>query len=111
MTVKEEEKLDNPVWYSLSESHKSFAIEYTNIKFYHPDYCSFGGFKPTENISPHISEYSKLTDNFFIVGEKPAFSNSLKLKNELVCLQMVSPGKPDIDIKEVIVEIDSEYMD
>jgi ribosomal protein S18 acetylase RimI-like enzyme len=105
------EKLDNPVWYSLSESHQRFAVEYDNIKFYHPDYCPFGGFQQTENISSHILEYSMLVDNFFIVGEKPPFPNSLKLKNELICLQMISNHKIDIDIKEDIVKLGQEDAD
>ena len=105
------EKLDNPVWYSLSESHKHFAIEYDNIKFYHPDYCPFGGFQQIENIPVHILEYSMLVDNFFIVGEKPALPNSLKLKNELICLQMICNQKINIDIKEDIVNLGKENAD
>jgi len=31
---KEEEKLDNPVWNSLNETHKSLSIEYDETKFY-----------------------------------------------------------------------------
>ena len=31
------ERLDNPVWYSLSETHKDISINYYNAKFYHPD--------------------------------------------------------------------------
>jgi hypothetical protein len=31
------DKLDHPAWYSLSETHKDFVIEYNNIKFYDPD--------------------------------------------------------------------------
>ena len=34
----ETNKLDNPTWYSLSETHKDFAVEYEGIKFYHPDW-------------------------------------------------------------------------
>ncbi len=111
MIIKDIEKLDNPVWFSLSESHKSFAIEYDSIKFYHPDYCPFGGFKQIENTSIYISQYSMLVDNFFMVGEKPVFSNSLKLKNELVCLQMVCYHIIDIGIHEDIVELDKKHKD
>ncbi|MEP6846419.1 MAG: GNAT family N-acetyltransferase [Panacibacter sp.] len=109
--MDESEKLDNPVWYSLSEHHKSIAIHYGNIKFYHPDYCPFGGFKAIENISTHLAEYSALTDNFFIVGDKPDFSDPLKLKNELVCLQMIAPHKIGIDITEDIKPLTKKYKD
>jgi hypothetical protein len=40
----QENKLDNPVWNSLSEVHSAFAIDYNGTKFYNPDYCPFGGF-------------------------------------------------------------------
>ncbi|MNQ24173.1 hypothetical protein D3C85_373610 [compost metagenome] len=43
MTISEENKLDNPVWYSLSENHQEFAIDYGNTKFYDPNYGPFGG--------------------------------------------------------------------
>jgi ribosomal protein S18 acetylase RimI-like enzyme len=109
--MKEEEKLDNPVWYSLSEEHSNLGVDYGNIKFYHPDYCPFGGFKQIETISASISEYSLLIDNFFVVGEKPGIPSSLKIKNELVCLQMISVHKIDIPITETIVKISNGYMD
>jgi hypothetical protein len=37
---KDYNKLDNPVWYSLAETHRQFSVDDNdNIKFYHPDYC------------------------------------------------------------------------
>ena len=109
--MKDIEKLDNPVWYSLSESHKDFAIEYNNIKFYHPDYCPFGGFIAIENTAAPIAEYAKLVDNFFIVGEKPTIPNTLKLHKELVCLQMVIADTIDLEIKEKIVDLCEEHIE
>lgn len=107
--MKEVEKLDNPVWHSLSESHHSFAIDYNTVKFYHPDYCPFGGFTAIEKTALSIAEYAKLVDNFFIVGEKPIIPNSLHLHKELVCLQMVIATKIDLEIKEEIIELGPEY--
>ncbi|MBP2284503.1 putative GNAT family acetyltransferase [Flavobacterium sp. CG_23.5] len=109
--MKDIEKLDNPVWYSLSESHQSFAIEYNNIKFYHPDYCPFGGFITIRNTATPIAEYAKLVDNFFIVGEKPTVPNTLKLNKELVCLQMIITDRIDLEIKEIIVELGEEHIE
>ena len=104
-------KLDNPVWHSLSESHQNFAVDYTNIKFYHPDYCPFGGFGKNENISKFINEYSAMVDNFFVVGEKPELSDQLKLKKELVCLQMVISDRIDLEIKEQVIQLASVHTD
>jgi len=83
------EKLDNPVWYSLSETHDDFAISYPGIKFYDPEYCPFGGFVTSDNIALQIDEYSKFINDFFLVGNKPVFSKKISLEKELVCLQMV----------------------
>lgn len=100
-------KLDNPVWYSLSESHRDFAINYSNIKFYYPDYCPFGGFQSPDDISESIDSYSHLTDSFFVVGEKPLLSDELLLKNDLICAQMIVENKIDMEYKNTIVSLTS----
>lgn len=107
----DDKKLDNPVWFSLSESHHPFSVDYHNIKFYHPDYCPFGGFKTAKGISKHIDEYSKLVGSFFIVGEKPTLSNGLYIKKELICLQMVTNNSIDIEIKEKIIPLTSAHTE
>ena len=98
----DEKKLDNPVWNSLSETHKNFAVDFRNIKFYHPDYCPFGAFMEPGNLLDPISEYAKLTDNFFIVGRQPILPANIQLKNELVCDQMVIHNKIKLERKEEI---------
>jgi ribosomal protein S18 acetylase RimI-like enzyme len=105
-----ENKLDNPVWYSISETHKDFGIDCGTIKFYHPDYCPFGGFIVLDDIGNSISEYAKLTDNFFIIGQKPNVPDNLKLKNELVCLQMIIRAKINAAIEDQIVKLKEEHL-
>ncbi|PZX95111.1 GNAT family N-acetyltransferase [Flavobacterium aquariorum] len=104
-------KLDNPVWYSVSETHKDFGIDFGTIKFYHPDYCPFGGFIDFDNIEQSISEYAKLASNFFIIGQKPNVPDSLKLNNELICLQMTIHDKIEGDIEDQIVKLEEEHLD
>ena len=62
-------KLDNPAWNSLNEIHSNFSIEHKAIKFYNPEYCTFGGAIDKGSIMKGIGEYSNLIDNFFIIGE------------------------------------------
>ncbi len=100
------EKLDNPVWYSLSETHKDISINYHNAKFYDPAYCPFGGFIETSNVASQIDDYAKLINHFFVVGEKPLFSGKIFLKNELVCLQMILEERVEINIGEKIIDLD-----
>jgi len=104
-------KLDNPVWYSISETHKNFGIDFGTIKFYHPDYCPFGGFMTFDNIEQSISEYAKLANTFFIIGQKPTLSDNLQLKNELICLQMIIHYKIEVKIEDQIVKLEEEHLD
>ncbi len=102
-------KLDNPVWHSLNENHKSFSISFGKLGCYQPDACPFAGYAGGPEISPEIEEYSKLINNFFIVGERPEFPRNLKLARELVCLQMVLDRSLDLEIHENIVVLNNQH--
>ena len=98
----EEKKLDNPVWYSLNEEHGKFSVVYNQIRFYHPEYCPFGGFTEEDNTSIGINKYALLTDHFYVVGDKPSFTSKIQLKNELVCNQMLLKEPLDFESTECI---------
>jgi ribosomal protein S18 acetylase RimI-like enzyme len=104
-------KLDNPVWHSLSETHKNFAIECQDMKFYHPDYCPFGGFVNFDSTASCIDDYSKLVNEFYVIGDKPNFQTAFKLKKELVCHQMLLENRPDILLSEDIQELEEANTD
>jgi GNAT superfamily N-acetyltransferase len=101
-------KLDNPVWYSLSETHQRFAVEYPYVKFYHPDYCPFGGFQKLEHTADGIAAYSSLTDSFFVVGEKADVPNHLAIKKEMICAQMILQHKQQVEKQEEIIPLGIE---
>lgn len=109
MKSREENKLDNPVWYSLSESHQEFAIDFGNTKFYDPCYGPFGGFTAIENTAIATQEYAALIDNFFVVGEKPEIDETLKIAKELVCLQMVINEKIKLPLDNEIVKLTPDH--
>ena len=109
MKIIQENKLDNPVWNSLSETHGGFVLDYGNTKFYHPDYCPFGGFINSQSTLEASNQYSVATDNFFIVGEKPEISNSLKIVKELICLQMIVYNKIELSITDTIIKLTEEH--
>lgn len=108
--MSDHEKLDNPVWYSLSEVHKNLSIDYHNVKFYDPEYCPFGSFIESDDVASPIDEYSKLVNNFFVVGEKPPFSNRIFLKKELVCLQMILEKRIETIPTEKIIKLDNTWL-
>ncbi|MBA3679757.1 MAG: GNAT family N-acetyltransferase [Bacteroidetes bacterium] len=103
-------KLDNPVWFSLAETHREFAIEHKNIKFYHPDFCPFGAFSDNEFIAEAIDKYSELVEDFYSVGEKPIFNSLIKIKKELICNQMILEKPILIEIKEEIITLNNEHV-
>ncbi len=105
---KEEDKLDNPVWHSLNELHHKYSLTSKDTRFYKPEYCPFGGFTSMENITAHIDNYAKLTDNFYVVGDKPHFSQDINLKKELVCFQMILHKPIELKIMESIRELKTE---
>lgn len=101
-------KLDNPAWYSLSETHNDFAVEYDNIKFYNPDHCPFGGALHNNGTESGIVVYAFLTEQFFVIGDRPGISDKLKIESELICNQMVLDKRIAIDIVENIIELDTK---
>ena len=109
MKHTEEYKLDNPVWNAVSEVHSKFAIDYKGTKFYNPDYCPFGGFIDLENTKEATFQYSSLTDSFFVVGDRPSLPDSLKIANELVCLQMIISQKIELLIDVEIVQLTESH--
>lgn len=109
--ITEENKLDNPVWNSLSESHQKFALNYSGVQFYDPDYCPFGGFVKLEDTLEATTVYASLCDNFFIVGEKPNLPDTLKIIKELVCLQMIIHEKVQLSFENEIIRLTEEHKE
>ncbi|WP_367768284.1 GNAT family N-acetyltransferase [Flavobacterium sp. WC2421] len=107
--MNKEYKLDNPVWYSLAESHKKLALTYNKTRFYNPDYCSFGAFNEIPNNSEDLVAYAKLVPSFFIFGAKPNLPQSLQLKDELLCLQMIVREKINLTYTNEIVKLDESH--
>jgi len=109
--MNEEQKLDNPVWYSLAETHKKLAVFYNDAHFYHSDYSAFGAFNEVSDNGEGFVAYAKLVPSFFIFGEKPSIPDSLKLKAELLCLQMIVRHKIVIPYTEEIVKLEESHRE
>jgi len=91
-------ELANPVWQSLTEAHRALALDYGPARFYPPDYCAFGALADPDTGAARLAAYAALTAaDFYIVGHRPALPASLRLRQELVCWQMLRdrPARPD----------------
>ncbi|MGG8497363.1 GNAT family N-acetyltransferase [Tenacibaculum sp. TC6] len=86
---KSTEKLSNPVWNALNETHKKFVIDYDGVRFYKPEICPFGAFMNLNKTKEAINYYAKLTDSFFIVGNEPVHDSRVFLNKTVPCEQMI----------------------
>ncbi|MDD7887248.1 GNAT family N-acetyltransferase [Flavivirga sp. 57AJ16] len=106
-----EDALDNPVWFSLTDCHYDYAIDYGNVKFFHPDYGPFGAFINNEDTSLAIEKHAKLITDFFIVGDKPKMPWHFKEPIQYIGLQMIIYNKIDYPITETIIELTESHYD
>ncbi|MDP5104827.1 MAG: GNAT family N-acetyltransferase [Polaribacter sp.] len=109
-----EEKLKNPVWYSLNETHNTFLIEFDGVQFYNPETSIFGAFFDETKTANAMNEYSKIVDRFFMVSENqvPIIDDTnLILEKKINGCQMVLDRFNEIDITENIVLLTEEYID
>ena len=109
-----EDKLKNPVWYSLNETHKKFAIQFDGVQFYNPDINNFGAFFNTNKTKEASKRYSEIAKKFFFVSENqtPLFDDrKLVLEKKINGCQMVLDKLIDVHITEKIVLLTKENID
>jgi GNAT superfamily N-acetyltransferase len=109
-----EEKLKNPVWYSLQETHNKFLVTHNGVQFYHPDICVFGSFYDTSKTSMALNEYGKTVEKFFLVSENqtPAIDSSTTvLEKKIAGCQMILDNLNEIEITEKIVLLTEAHID
>ncbi|WP_028890967.1 GNAT family N-acetyltransferase [Tenacibaculum sp. 47A_GOM-205m] len=107
-------KLKNPVWHSLCETHEKFAINYDGVKFYDPKICPFGAFTNSAKTAKALNEYAKLTDRFFLVSENetPTFDpKKIILDKKIEGCQMVLQHLVEVDITETIIPLTESHID
>ncbi|TXD53609.1 MULTISPECIES: GNAT family N-acetyltransferase [unclassified Polaribacter] len=109
-----EQKLKNPVWHSLNETHKKFKIEFDGVHFYKPDILTFGGFIDATKTKKALNQFVKSADTFFLVSEnKDPIIDASKviLEKKIDGCQMVLDSLIDLEITEKIVLLTEEYLD
>ncbi|WP_405605736.1 GNAT family N-acetyltransferase [Polaribacter sp. Asnod1-A03] len=109
-----EQKLKNPVWFSLQETHNKHLIEIEGVQFYNPQINNFGAFFDTNKTAKALNEYSKLTEHFFLVSENqtPEIDNDhILLERKIDGCQMVLDNFIDIESTEEIVLLTDKNID
>ncbi|HOY07300.1 MAG TPA: GNAT family N-acetyltransferase [Saprospiraceae bacterium] len=96
------DKLDNPAWNALNESHRDFARGDDRIKRYDPVFAPFGGIAGDTNTMEMRSGYVPENDFCYLIGALPALPPEYVLEKQLVCLQMVCPERISMEMLEHI---------
>ncbi|UAM98653.1 GNAT family N-acetyltransferase [Polaribacter litorisediminis] len=109
-----EEKLKNPVWHSLNETHKKFAIMLDGVQFYNPEINNFGAFLETDKTIKALNKYTEKTERFFLVSEDQTpiiDDNKIVLEKKINGCQMVLDNLTDVEITEEIILLTQKNMD
>lgn len=101
------EKLDNPAWHALTETHAGFALGTDDLKRYDPAIVLFAGFDLKEkNITEKFDHVFKPGDSFFLFDDFPALPKNYGIETVVQCVQMVCE-KPSLhDITENLVQLE-----
>ena len=108
-----EEKLKNPVWYALQETHKKFLIANNGVSFYNPEINNFGAFFDKNKTTNALNHYSLLTDKFFLVSENltPISDNkTVVLEKKIDGCQMIFNNLVNVNISEEIILLTEQHI-
>ena len=109
-----EDKLANPVWYSLNETHNKFLITYNGVQFYKPEFCIFGAFFDDTKTAKALNAYSKIAQRFFLVSENKTpiiDDDTIIFEKKIDGCQMVLENFIDIKITEDIILLTEKHID
>lgn len=82
-------KLDNPAWYSLQETHQHFAIGTNELKRYQPHIVSFAAFhSDKKDALTQLDNLTQPEESFFLISEMPALPLNYSIETVLPCVQM-----------------------
>lgn len=109
-----EEKLKNPVWHSLHETHKKFAVILDGVQFYKPEILTFGAFVHASKTLKALNTHAKSTKLFFLVSENenPIIDDSkVSLVKKIDGCQMILDELNHVEIIEKIVLLTRESLE
>lgn len=82
-------KLDNPAWYSLTETHRHFAVGNDIIRRYEKNIAPFIAIHPDwKNNITGLDQWTSPGDSFFLIGDTPSLPVNYRIESRLDCLQM-----------------------
>jgi GNAT superfamily N-acetyltransferase len=99
-------KLNNPAWYSLSESHKHFAVGNDKVTRYQKDIAPFlANHSEEEDFLLQPDQLVAINDSFFIIGDLPALPDNYLIESRLLCVQMICTSLIKINTTAAVEEL------
>ena len=106
-------KLDNPVWYSLNEAHRQFALGEPELKLYPHQISPFVGINSKDRqILRKLDDYIRTEAPFFIIGDLPGLPpDNFIVHPVLVCAQMIQKERIEVGVTEKIIYLNEANSD
>jgi GNAT superfamily N-acetyltransferase len=97
---KHYEMLDNPVWYALQTTHKTFAKGTRHVQRYPVDTLQFVGCEnPAGADLNELLPWTSAGERLIMIGELPVLPDNWALLRELDCIQMICEQAVSAPIK------------
>ena len=98
-------KLDNPVWFSLTETQKPLAIGNTKLKRYQNANAPFVAFDPSQrNVFEDLDQLTIPGEIIYIINHLPNLPKNYTIEKKYICPQMVYNKHGNIAVPEVPVK-------
>jgi GNAT superfamily N-acetyltransferase len=105
-------KLDNPVWYALTEIHQPFAIGSDKLKRYQKTISPFLAFNEKANdVFEELDELIVKDEIFFIINELPQLPPNYIIEKKIICPQMIYHEPAGISLPDIPVRALNEQDD
>ena len=79
------QKLDNPAWYALAETHQPFAVGSVSLKRYQKNIVSFFAYDHAEeNALSELDGFTDADETFFIIGRSSRITPELPHRNQVI---------------------------
>lgn len=105
-------KLDNPAWHALTETHSRFATGTDIVKKYDPDIVLFAGLGTKEiHLQNQLDQVFCQQDSFFLFDDFPALPKNYQVETVIECLQMVCDKPVEVSFTEKITPLDETHTE
>lgn len=97
-------KLDNPVWYALTEAHQDFAIGSNKLKRYQKMISPFLAFNEHEiNVFEELEELIEKDEIFYIINDLPPLPSNYIIEKKIICPQMICNEPAEVSLPDIFV--------